>query len=142
MANFYPTHVVNIITWSTAYAVFPMPTFEEHKGYMLKPLSRKYMPALLHKWATRGWEFEQTLWPEEETATHSIQPRRRVGDRYTWTISFDITNFDLSQGSAADVDGCQNNVFEMRKGKGSVYDSDCSHVVPHYHVNVGDTSFR
>lgn len=97
------------------------------------------MPALLHKWATRGWEFEQILWPEEETATHS---RRWVGYRFTWTISFDITNFDLSQGSAADVDACQNNVFEMRKETGSVYGSDYSHVVPHYHVNVGDTNFR
>ncbi|KAF7502567.1 hypothetical protein GJ744_005485 [Endocarpon pusillum] len=30
----------------------------------------------------------------------------------------------------------------MRKGTGSAYGSDNSHVVPHYHVNVGDTNFR
>ncbi|KAF7502568.1 hypothetical protein GJ744_005486 [Endocarpon pusillum] len=36
LASFNTTDVVKIITWSTAYAVFPVPTFEEHKGYMLK----------------------------------------------------------------------------------------------------------
>lgn len=49
LAKFYATDVVNIIKWSTAYAVLPMPTFEEHKGSMLRSLSRKCMPALLHK---------------------------------------------------------------------------------------------
>lgn len=79
---------------------------------------------------------------EEKTASHSIQPRRRVGDRYTWTISFDITVFDISRGSAADDDGIRNNVFEMREESNTPDAHTEKAVVSHYHLNVDCTSFR
>ena len=140
LSGFYATHVVNVITWSTAYAIFPVPTFMQHKGYMLEPLSNKFIRSILRKWGTRGWEFDQTLWPEEETDTHSFQPRRRVGDRYTWKISFDRANFDCSQGIAADDDGIQNNVFEMNQRKAT--SDDAEGIIPHYKINIDQSSLR
>lgn len=83
LAGFYATHVVNIITWSTVYSIFPIPTFMQHKGYMLEPPSLGWVQSILRRWETRGWEFDGTLRPEEESPSHPFQSRRRVGDRYT-----------------------------------------------------------
>lgn len=130
LSSFYATHVVNVITWSRAYAVFPIPTFVHHKGHMLEDLSGKHLSPLLRKWATRGWEFDQTLWPEEETSTHSIQARRRVADKYTWKISHDTTDLRLPGARAEDDHGIGHNVFEMDK-KGS-----------HYLVGIGFPNFE
>lgn len=143
LSGFYATHVVNVITWCRAYAIFPIPTFVQLKGYMLESLSRVFVQSLLRKWAARGWEFDQTLWPEEETCFHSIQRRRRVGDRHTWKISFDISNFESLHMESPEDHGMRNNVFQMEKRRASIGDSwHTSPAVPHYEIDIGCSSFR
>ncbi|MCJ1251000.1 hypothetical protein MMC30_008231 [Trapelia coarctata] len=83
--------VVNIITWNKAYALFPLPTFIHRKTYVLQKLN-DYRGAQLLKYGQRGWKIQGTLWPEEETPSHPFQARRRIGDKFTWTIPFNTLN--------------------------------------------------
>ena len=114
----------------------------QHKGYILESFSRDVRPGLLRKWAERGWEFCWTLLPEEESVAHSIQPRRRLGDKYTWKIAFDATSLTCLQEATQDDAGMQNNVFEMRKVEASNDPYDETPVVLHYNIDIGCPSFR
>lgn len=37
------------------------------------------------------------MWPEEKRYNHPIRERRRLGDRYTWTIPFNTKNVESSK---------------------------------------------
>ncbi|KAL8683009.1 MAG: hypothetical protein Q9186_001004 [Xanthomendoza sp. 1 TL-2023] len=82
------TVAVNFLTWNAAYSVFPLTTFLQYRGYMLRPLNQHFA-SLVKKHTRRGWKIQPTMWPEDERFNHSIQETRRVGDRYTWKIPFD-----------------------------------------------------
>lgn len=90
LRSFYSTAVVNFFTWNKAYALFALPTFVHHKGYLLKPVD-DYLSHLLEKYCRRGWRFQETMWPEEMTSDQPIQTTRRVGDEFTWIIPFDTS---------------------------------------------------
>lgn len=140
--GFYSTHVVNLITWCSAFAIFPIPTFVQHKCHMLKSLSDQCLHPILRKWAKRGWDFDQTLWDEEEPRASSIQRRRRVGDRYTWRMSLDTSNLPCSQMWIPQDYGIQNNVFEMEKMGASNARRDNLPTVPHYRTQIRCSEFR
>jgi hypothetical protein len=114
VSSIYATQIVNLMAWSSAYAVFPIPTFVHRKGYMLESLSHRSIHQHMRKWTTRGWEFDQMLWPGGGRSKHSIQPRRRKGDRSTSKISFDCTDLDEERVLGPDDNGIQNNVFEIQ----------------------------
>lgn len=96
LKNFHSTLVVNFFTWNKAYAIFPLPTFVHHKGYLLKPLDN-YLSTLLEKYSRRGWRFQGEMWPEEVSAKQPIQVGRRIGDEFTWMIPFDTSNVNWSK---------------------------------------------
>lgn len=96
LTGFYSSVVVNFFTWNKAYAIFPLPTFIHHKGYLLKPLSNHFS-ALLDKYSRRGWRFQEAMWPEEVSSNQPMQKTRRVGDEFTWVIPFDISNVTWSK---------------------------------------------
>ena len=53
----YTTLLVNIISWNKAFAVYPQPSFLDHKGYPLTDMS-DYFGTLLLKYRKRGWTFQ------------------------------------------------------------------------------------
>lgn len=66
--------------------MFPLPTFVNHKGYMLTEFN-EHLAKSVNKYTRRGWRFQDALWPEEEKQTnHPIRSYRRPGDKYTWAI--------------------------------------------------------
>lgn len=96
LRNFHSTAVVNFFTWNKAYAIFPLPTFVHHKGYLLKPLDN-YLSTLLEKYSRRGWRFQEAMWPEDESSNQPIQDTRRIGDEFTWMMPFDTSNVNWSK---------------------------------------------
>lgn len=96
LCGFDTTMVVNIITWNKAYSIFPLITFIQYRGYLLQPLHDGSSP-FISKYTRRGWKIQEIVWPEDWKVNHSIQPYRRIGDRYTWTISLDTSKVSWSQ---------------------------------------------
>lgn len=90
------TAVVNILSWNKAYSVFPLPTFIQHKSYLLHDLDKSARQSA-RKYSQRGWDVQGVMWPEEKRRNHPIRERRRVGDRYTWTIPFDTRKVEWSK---------------------------------------------
>lgn len=90
------TAEINILSWNKAYSVFPLPTFIQHKCYLLHDwdtftdLSARYI-------SQRGWSVQGVMWPEEKRRNHPVRERRRVADRYTWTIPFDTRKVESSK---------------------------------------------
>jgi len=136
LAGFYATHLINIITCTTAYSVFPIPTFVHHKCYLLKCPERNCTPRLIEKWQSRGWEFHEPLRPEEDSPAHSFQWFRRIGDRFTWKIFLGTPDPDSLSEYASRIDAAQNKVFGMRKVKASDCESESSPVFSHYDIKV------
>jgi len=83
--------VVNIISWNKAISIFPLPSFIHHKTYLLKALDDGNVGRLT-KYSDRGWRTQPVLWPEEATSSHPIQATRRVGDQFSWTITFNTSD--------------------------------------------------
>lgn len=92
------TSIVNILTWSKAYAIFPLPTFIHHRGYLLSPDDDDHKP-LLAKYEKRGWEWQYVLKDNEAKFNHPIRFARRIGDRYTWTIPLDTRGVEWPKTS-------------------------------------------
>ena len=89
------TAEVNIIGWNKAYSVFPLPTFIQHKSYMLQYCDA-YAGKSVQKLCRNGWNVQGVMWPEEKRSNHPIRERRRIGDRYTWVIPFDTRKVEWS----------------------------------------------
>lgn len=97
LKGFYSTVTVNFLTWNKAYALFPLPTFVHHKGYLLKALDN-YLSSLLDKYSRRGWRFQGAMWPEEEIHSNKpVRTRRLIGDEFTWMIPLDTSKVDWSK---------------------------------------------
>lgn len=81
------------LSWNKGYSLFPLPTFIQHKGYILNDSDA----GAVEGFPQRGWNIQGVMWPEEKRCNHPIRERRRVGDRYTWIISFDTSNVEASK---------------------------------------------
>ncbi|KAG8527294.1 uncharacterized protein KY384_008038 [Bacidia gigantensis] len=91
----HSTVVVNFITWNKAYAIFPLPTFCQHRGYLLQQLDDWERP-LVQEYSRRGWTIEEMMWPEDHCKNHPLRPQRRTGDQQSWIIPFNAFNVKLS----------------------------------------------
>lgn len=91
LEGFYTTVVVNVISWNKAYSVYPLTTFNQYRGYLLKELD-EYTSSFVSKYTQRGWKIQELMWPEDRRINHPIQELRRIGDRYTWIIPLDVSN--------------------------------------------------
>lgn len=87
---------VNILSWNKAYSVFPLPTFIQHKCYLLQTFDEVCQEEARYR-SRLGWKVQGVMWPEERRRNHPIRERRRVGDRYTWTIPFDTRKVESSK---------------------------------------------
>ncbi|MCJ1431534.1 hypothetical protein MMC27_000887 [Xylographa pallens] len=95
LRGFYTTVVVNIISWNKAISIFPLPSFIRYKTYLLKAIDDGTVGPLT-KYSNRGWRTQPILWPEEATSSHPIQATRRIGDKFSWTITFNTSNVQKS----------------------------------------------
>ena len=90
------TAEVNFISWNKAYSIFALPTFIPNKSYLLQKFDDEIREATRDS-SRLGWNVQGVMWPEEKRRNHPIRERRRVGDRYTWTIPFDTRQVDSSK---------------------------------------------
>lgn len=96
--------MVNLITWSKAYSIFPLTTFIQHKGYMLKTIwddedndQDNQYSGCMQKYEQRGWTTKRTLNMGDQMASnHPIRNYRQVADRYTWVVPLDTSTLDIS----------------------------------------------
>ena len=97
------TAVVNFISWSKAYSVFPSTTFIHRNSYLLKSVEPNdwypdpTLPLFDDKYNQRGWKSYTLLGDGEESSSNPIKPARRIGDRFTWTIPFNIDTIKWSK---------------------------------------------
>lgn len=95
LKNFYMTAILKIITWNTAYSLFPFITFIERNTVILD--ASAYSPADgIAKYTNRGWNVVDIDTMEEQL--HSLTVPQYVGDCKTWKICFDTTAFNQVTG--------------------------------------------
>ncbi|KAL8678988.1 MAG: hypothetical protein Q9186_004709 [Xanthomendoza sp. 1 TL-2023] len=98
LGGFYTTLVVNIISWNRAYSIFALTTFVQYRGYLLKETKENdYFVPLVTKYTRRGWDIRGILARQDHRINHPIQQHRRLADKYTWRISFDVSKVEWSQ---------------------------------------------
>lgn len=95
LTGFYSTHIVNFISWNKAYAIFPVPTYFEQKGYLLRPLD-EHLGQHLAKYSKRSYKFQDVVW-EGEDPVPALQGLRRISDRHSWIIPFDTAGVEDSR---------------------------------------------
>ena len=109
LEGFYSTVVLNILTWDKAYSIFALPSFIQHRAYLLRDLSNSH-ESLIEKYERRGWTMGGIMRPEDHCSNHPIRPSRRIGDNRTWMIPFDITNMKHSQPSDSVLWSCDFSI--------------------------------
>ena len=92
----YFTAEVNIISWNKAYSVFPLPTFILKTCYLLQSWDERTANSA-QVLSRRGLNVQGVMWPEDNRRNHPIRRRRRIGDRFTWTIPFDTREVRTSK---------------------------------------------
>ena len=92
----YFTAEANIMSWNKAYSLFALPTFVLKTCYSLQAWGERSSNSA-QILSGRGLNVQGVLWPEDKRRNHPIRERRRVGDRYTWTIPFDTRKVQTSK---------------------------------------------
>lgn len=92
----YFTAEVNVISWNKAYSVFPLPTFIQRTCYLLSSWTKGTTNSA-QVLSRRGLNVQGVMWPEDNRRNHPIRRRRRIGDRFTWTIPFDTREVQTSK---------------------------------------------
>lgn len=110
----HSTVVANFFSWEKAYAIYPLSTMIHHEGYIIRAKDnyKDDETRIAKKYTKRGWKVWDIAWPEERRmnkprpthnsrpnltppeelaphTNHPIRDSRRVGDKYSWIISFD-----------------------------------------------------
>ena len=85
-----------ILSWNKAYSVFALPTFIQHKSYLLHQFDG--VTEHIARCGTQGeWLVQGAMWSEDTCRNHPIRERMRIGDRYTWTIRLDTRQVESSR---------------------------------------------
>ena len=85
-----------ILSWNKAYSVFALPTFIHHKSYLLDECDG-ITEEKARIDSQEGWLVQGVMWPEDTCRNHPIRERRRIGDKYTWTIPFNTQGVQSSK---------------------------------------------
>ncbi|KAF3928932.1 hypothetical protein AA313_de0205989 [Arthrobotrys entomopaga] len=115
--DFYMTNIFNFYTWKKAYSIFPYHTFLKSTSYFTKPCVTDKFSAGMEKYTKRGWDIcdfeEYSVHPSnrdygpktrcEIQAYHDIRQSRRVGDKHTWCMDFDITGIEIPTDRPTDL---------------------------------------
>lgn len=113
LRRFYTSAIINFFTWNKAYSIFPLPTFVYHKTYLFRELD-EYNAPLIEKYRERGWLMQPLLSPEEKKASCPLLGERRVGDHFTWIISFNTDRVRRSQVPNEALEYCAFSIRESQ----------------------------
>lgn len=89
--------VMNLITFDSAYSLYPRATFEERRTLALhvrtpgEELARS-------KYVDRGWRLQTDLWPHDERnpkLAFYLGTLRTMGDKLSWVVPLDTTGVDM-----------------------------------------------
>ena len=92
IARSLSTVLINLITWNAAFSIFPLDTFQSYKGFRLHSHPEEVDRDLdiLLKYQARGWDIQPMACTNERQYRDSpMQRDRRLGDKFTWKISFE-----------------------------------------------------
>ncbi len=89
------TEGLSFLSWNKAYSVFALSTCVQHESYPFHYLEVETEDGVQDE-SLKDREAQGVMWPEDECYNHPIRKRRRIGDRYTWTIPFDTKNMEPS----------------------------------------------
>ncbi|KAL8691236.1 MAG: hypothetical protein Q9218_003494 [Villophora microphyllina] len=93
LRGFHGTHVINILTWNKAYALFPNTTFIIREGVALKKQDEVFQP-FVEKYEKRNYRLTEMQKHDPRRSMSEIVEIRRPGDRLTWSIPFDTTGME------------------------------------------------
>lgn len=74
---------MNIITYNTAYCLYPRATIDRHRSLLLR-LPTNDTQRELDKYTSRGWKIVRKLNKPVSCFKHTIV--RWIGDKYTWAV--------------------------------------------------------
>ena len=88
---------MNIITYNTAFSLYPYATFKNRKALMFDV--QTHSTEAFNKYAYRGW----TMLPNPPIPSHtsslpslfSIGSQRNLSDKYSWVIQLDVSGIAL-----------------------------------------------
>ncbi|KAJ7641791.1 hypothetical protein FB45DRAFT_901016 [Roridomyces roridus] len=91
--SFHTTCVMNIISHTSAYALYPRSTFIDNKALIIETVGAG-QEAGRQKYAERGWELIH--WPSVSHRSEiGVRVLRWVGDRFTWKIPISNAHLDM-----------------------------------------------
>ncbi|KAI0061176.1 hypothetical protein BV25DRAFT_1805904 [Artomyces pyxidatus] len=82
--NFHSTCVMNVISYSHAYSLFPHATFESREALLCRE-DEAIPPEVLVKYTTRGWKLFPTR-PERTMDPSFVPGSRWIDDRLSWVL--------------------------------------------------------
>ena len=85
--------MLNFLTWSKAYAVFPLSTFIHRHGVALGDLD-EFFQSHAEKYRNRNYPISELRSQDPRRSTSELAEIRRLGDRLTWKIPFDTTDIE------------------------------------------------
>jgi hypothetical protein len=90
--------VMNLISFETAYSLYPKETFETRRLLIFEYASPNQDIARA-KYASRGWELLGNVTDDEKTSLYSSlrQGVRWIGDSFSWSLPLGSEDVDLSR---------------------------------------------
>lgn len=111
LETFYGTHLMNVLTWSHAYSLFPRTTFVERGLKVVKSMRVEEFDHLA-KSQERGWNLLTRFQPQSENPMELVDDRV-VGDQWTWSFSFP----DLREALGQNRVYCESVDFNVKRGR-------------------------
>ena len=85
--------MLNFLTWSKAYAAFPLSTFVHRHGVAFGNLD-EFFQSHAEKYQNRNFPISELHSQGPRRSTSELAEIRRLGDRLTWKIPFDTTDIE------------------------------------------------
>ncbi|KAL1725111.1 hypothetical protein EV714DRAFT_189343, partial [Schizophyllum commune] len=135
--RFHSTAVMNIITHSTAYALYPETTFHEHRSLWMRPFcGSEKLQVAYEKYEDRGFEMVRSIHRSEaaDAACELGKRYRWVGDAMTWVLPLPATG-DFPIEYEDKEDHARYRSWRLQYNKRSTADGDIV-LVPTMHLSV------
>jgi hypothetical protein len=91
LTGFYGTAIMNVISWKSAYCLFPHTTFVERGMRILEWTGSPKEQMAIAKYEQRGWPVLNWYPEAEDVEPDEYEKERRVGDHLSWVIALDAS---------------------------------------------------
>ncbi|TFK88768.1 hypothetical protein K466DRAFT_520276 [Polyporus arcularius HHB13444] len=103
--NFHSTCVMNVITYTAAYSLYPYATFELNSSLVMSKDTSDRTKKALEKYASRGFRMlDATLLstnPKQDPTAFVADLQRRVADEHSWVIPLSTDGLPSKEGAAS-----------------------------------------